>query len=158
MRIRREENKRESLRWKQKGRGGGGGGGSGTHKNPPKRYRWCQQWCLFPWCEIMYSCALTISWAGGEWCKERAISLDSLLRFASHAHVHPHPPFHPSSIPSHSFSFPFLNLTQPFSGFIILSYYVLLLSWAISVMGISNALSSLCILSLLYIPPLSFIF
>ena len=54
-------------------------------RKSPKRYRWGQQRCLFPW--VWNHVALTISWAGGEsGGKERAISFDSLLRFASHAH------------------------------------------------------------------------
>lgn len=65
----------ESLGWKQKGKGWAWrwekrrgererkGGGGGAHQNPPKRYRWHQQRCLFPW--VWNHVALTISWAGG---------------------------------------------------------------------------------------------
>lgn len=67
-----------------------------------KRYRWGQQRCLFPW--VWNHVALTVSWAGGEsGGKERAISFDSLLRFASHAHPSTHSL---SSLPYQTFMHP----------------------------------------------------
>lgn len=78
---------------------------SGAHKNPFKRYRWGQQWCLLfsPGCEIMWRLPY-LGQVGESGGKERPISFDSLLRFASHAHpsnsciltifhvMHIHPP------------------------------------------------------------------
>lgn len=54
-------------------REGGRGERKWGHKNPFKRYRWGQQWCLFifPW--VWNHVALTISWAGGgEWWQREA--------------------------------------------------------------------------------------
>lgn len=103
------------MGWKQKEKGlgrvesdvgeVGKGGEEWDPRKSPKRYRWGQQRCLFPW--VWNHVALTISWAGGEsGGKERAISFDSLLRFASHAHPCP-PSTHSSSpLPYQTFMHP----------------------------------------------------
>lgn len=68
-------------------REGGRGERKWGHKNPFKRYRWGQQWCLLfsPGCEIMWRLPY-LGQVGESGGKERPISFDSLLRFASHAH------------------------------------------------------------------------
>lgn len=92
---------------KQGPKGDHGGRWGGPTQNPPKRYRWCHQLVpLFSFIylfillfyfiflskgvgrkiEIMWS--LEYLWGQvGAVCKERAISLDSLVRFASHGHT-----------------------------------------------------------------------